>query len=278
MYIFLFTGGPIERYRARTAQKSNARRPATRRAAVLAVTTATAALHSQVLSVPFAAASPLAALELPLSWTGVWSVQRSLDDISGDRQEAEKSWRLLGGSVNFAEGSTEHYRTRFIQADDAVAAFDWSFDVSSRAAIPESSMAWDGEALRLRYVRGELMILQREIYPPGASFGATELLSARQDLLTDGWSAAQRALRVSRAFRIDQSGVIRAREVVKTFDMTSATSSASADVGSTSITRSSLTMREITRPLGDSVRREPAYPESRGGYRGIASASQSAAA
>jgi hypothetical protein len=159
--------------------------------------------------------------------------------------------------------------TRFIQQKrsgllaEAAASFDWAFDVSSRAGLAESSLDWDG--VRLRYLRGELVLLEREIYPPGASFGATELLADRP-LPADG--LLQPTLRVSRSFRIDQEGVIRAREVVKTFDA-SATSSASADLGSTSCTRSSLTMREISRPFGDSVRREMAYPENQGGYRGI---------
>ena len=236
-----------------------------RRTAIFAVAAATA-WHGA--SEPVAASLP-AALALPLSWTGLWSVQRSIVSVSGSEELAEKSWRLLGGSGPFAEGRHESYQTRFIQQKrsgllaEAAASFDWAYDVSSRAGLAESSLDWDG--VRLRYLRGELVLLEREIYPPGASFGATELLADRP-LPADG--LLQPTLRVSRSFRIDQEGVIRAREVVKTFDA-SATSSASADLGSTSCTRSSLTMREISRPFGDSVRREMAYPENQGGYRGI---------
>ena len=241
-----------------------------RRAAM--ITVALAAPHAQLASA-IAAPSLLTNLRLPLSWTGTWSVQRSVTSISGDRQLAEKSWRLLGGTGTAF--SAEHYQTRFfrVQSDSLtdVAAVDWGFDVSSRAGIPDSSVIWDG-ARRLRYARGELVVLEREVYPPGASFGATELLVAREELLADGRGTStvpsKPTLRVSRSFRIDQAGVIEAREVVKTFDA-SATSDASADLGSTSTTRSTLTMREIVRPLGDSVKREVAYPESRGGYGGV---------
>lgn len=254
---------------SRTTQMSPMRRSwSSRRKAVL--TAAAGAFSQPMVSCALGAAHAPAPLKLPLSWTGTWQASRLLLSVSGDVRQAENVWRCLGGSGDFTEKRVEEFTTRFIQLESpqSGSAIDWRFDVSHRSGVPEKSIIWDGNCA-LSYERADIRVVWRELYPPGAAFGATELLSVRE---VCGRVSRTSTVRLSRSYRITDAGIIEAREIIKTYPAGGTASADAADaarddVDSTSSTRSALTLRPLSRPLSDAVRREFAYPD---GWRGVA--------
>ena len=78
----------------------------------LALVTAAAAFSST--HPPAAGAIGQSQVYFPLSWTGRWSVERTLDSINGDAAAADSAWRALGGSGEFVSGHTERYEHAFV--------------------------------------------------------------------------------------------------------------------------------------------------------------------
>ena len=144
---------------------------------------------------------------------------------------------------------------------------NWRFDMAQRTGILEANIQWDG-GHEMSYERAGLRVAQREIYPPGAVFGSTELLAVRDRSAIRTRPVVAQEVRLSRSYRITETGVIEAREIIKTYGSGNDSSSAAAanDRDRTSTTRSALTLHALSRPLSDAVRRAYAYPD---GYKGV---------
>ena len=102
----------------------------------------------------------------------------------------------------------------------------------------------------------------RRSYPGTGSHSPRRVERANIELSL-ATSTGRSMLRVSRSYRISDEGVIEARETAKTFTAAAEQSDVIADVGSTSTTRSTLTLRALSRPLSDPVRRELACAYAR---------------
>lgn len=203
-------------------------------------------------------------LRFPYSWTGIWHVRRILISITGDVVQAESAWRALGGVGDCFLGREEEYSIRLLRiVEEEAAVSDKSFEICSRCSLPLSAVTWEDPTLEFRMAggaRARTCIIERSIFAPGGSIGAVE--SIRGTVSVAGERGAHAVnVRSSVAYRMLESGLIEATEVVKTFDGESVDLDASGLEASTSLVKSRLSLSPVLRPYSEPARRKLAYPD-----------------
>ena len=236
-----------------------------RRSALVAAALAAAASTTRP-RVACAAEPSLRQLSLPLSWAGTWRAQRCLNGVTGDEGSAEQTWRALGGNGQFEIDRPESYTVQFQRAPLQEAALpDRRQEICSRCQLPETKATWADDVLtfeRPGIGRYALRVVQRQVFPPGSSLGATELLRVRRSASTQS-KGFERGVRLTTSYRITDAGIIEIKEVVKTYDssylaeLEELEGAVAAEPTSKAVSRVSLT--PVVRPYGDPVRRRPAY-------------------
>ena len=188
--------------------------------------------------------------KFPLSWVGVWTVDRCLEAVEGDAAAAEAAWTVSGGTGMCVPDNRERYRVRFVLDDDA-SVNDWRFEICSRCTLPATAVSWN-QPDDLRYQRApravttwhvESRIPTRTL----SSFGAIERWRA-----TTGRGGEALAMEIRRSYRpVNDQGNIEGVELIRTYRLP-----VQGELEEpTSTSRSSLTLRTLERPLSDPVER-----------------------
>jgi hypothetical protein len=232
------------------------RRVATLAAAACAFTwrSAASSLPSAPPSLPSASSSlPSARLRFPLSWSGEWRAERELAAWEGDSQRAECAWRVLGGEGDFVQGHCESYTVRFVE-DSGASTADWRHELRERCLLADDAVVWQEEPRVLRYSRAQittvLSIGERTIYTTASTFGASEKIWATEL----GSDAPALLMRMSRSYLpVNDAGNIAARESIKTFGTQTDLENLE---NPTSVCRSTLLLRPVSRRYYDPVRRQ----------------------
>ena len=224
----------------------------------LALAAAAAAL-SFTSPPPLAARQPPPQAELyPLSWTGRWTVERRLDSIEGDANAAEAAWRAIGGCGEFVQGHTESYETAFLlQEREQASIIDLQAELSTRNALAEAAEVQRSQIKLKR--KGDRGYTLRLIGDPISlktlsTYGAIERWVVTREGGSKQQQQQQLVVEVSRSYKpVNAQGLILGREVLSSYPYVDAAEARFDQPSSTS--RSSLTLRPISRPLSDPVRR-----------------------
>ena len=227
----------------------------TRRLIIVAATTAT--LHSEI-ACGLVTEPPC---RYPLSWTGLWRVDRYLEEIEGDAAGAETAWAVSGGTGSFVLGHREQYSVRFLLDNEASIA-DWGFEICSRCSLAEAAVTVNppdelryqrpGRGATSTSVRVEARVDTRTL----SKFGTIE----RWRALTSGSDKAL-LMEVSRSYQpVNDQGNIQGRESIRTYSVLPGKGKSRQEdelrlETPTSTSRSSLTLCPLERPLIDPVRR-----------------------
>lgn len=156
----------------------------------------------------------------PKSMEGLWSCERTVARVEGDKFQAGEAYRCLGAgkSNQLQEGKTELFDTRYIFSpliEDAGVVVDRGYEISSRAKTNE--IQWNVEQPNiLKYDnKVKLVVVKRSVeVPSDKGFGFDELLRVEDGTTT-------RAVQVKRRYRrsFDEQGnrVVEGLEIMKTF-------------------------------------------------------------
>ena len=228
----------------------------------LALVTAAAAFSST--HPPAAGAIGQSQVYFPLSWTGRWSVERTLDSINGDAAAADFAWRALGGSGEFVSGHTERYEHAFVLDErEQASVADARTELSSRNSqgtghAAEVQLTSRGPTLRYKRQTDrdwtELLLISETSLRTLSSYGTIERWVVQSGGGQQRQQQQQLVVEMSRSYRpINAQGFIVGRETISTYD-------ASGDLPEqpSSTSRSSLTLRPTFRPLSDPVSRQQA--------------------
>ena len=185
----------------------------------------------------------------PVSWAGIWRVDRRLETVDGDAAAAETAWRVSGGTGDFLS-RREDYSVRFSIEDEVASVADWKFEMCSRCSLPESAVLWDPPD-DLRYERAPRAVamavhVEERIGTRTASnFGAIE----RWRVARSGGGGEALLMEVRRDYRpVNDRGNIEGSERIRTY------STLDLEVP-TSTSRSSLTLRALDRQMYEPLRR-----------------------
>jgi hypothetical protein len=154
----------------------------------------------------------------PSSMKGLWTCERQVVAVDGDKYAAETVWRELGGGMKRGfPNDQERFLTRFVTSShvsDSYVVLDRGYELASRVA--GGGVAWTvDQPDQLTYGTIELKTLGRTVEVPNdQGFGCQEMIRIKDGPFV-------RAALVKRRFRrdFDDGGnrIVEGLEIVKTF-------------------------------------------------------------
>ena len=154
----------------------------------------------------------------PSSMKGLWTCERQVIGVEGDKYAAETVWRELGGGTKkFLPNDKESFLTRYVASNhvsDPYVVLDRGYELASRGE--GDGIVWSvDQPDQLTYGTIELKTLGRIVEPPNnQGFGCQEIIRIKDGPFV---RAALVKRRFRRSFDDDGYRIVEGLEIVKTF-------------------------------------------------------------